>query len=208
MKLPIFTTLVAFGAFCLFFSKITNRKVKKEEESFWERENRANSVRKQPLDSLNYISVPFEKLPLDSDYDNDTIRECINTINSLKDSKIVNLNGITNTDLKLQYGVANLQVLSEYDQNYTTYVKTLSIWGEELFKAEHIPEAVTVLETGISAGSDIKNNFILLADIYSSQKEYDKIEELIKRAEALSSITRNGILKELEKRSVFYPAYK
>ena len=36
-------------------------------------------------------------------------------IEALKEKKILNLSGFTNTDLKLEYGVGNLTDLTDYD---------------------------------------------------------------------------------------------
>ena len=40
-------------------------------------------------------------------------------------------------DLKLEYGTANINDLSQYDQNYTLLVRTLQKWAEALAAADH-----------------------------------------------------------------------
>ena len=207
MKLPIFTTVVILSALTWFYMKRSGTQMKKDEEQFWDKELRANSTRKQPLTDLEFITVPYDTLPITGEIGNQVIMECEESIRRLKDARIVNLNGISNTDLKLKYGVANLPVLSEYDQNYTDLIRALADWGEELQKNGRTQDAVKVLEFGISCHTDIKKNYLILADIYEEEKNYDAIDRLIESAEQLTSLTKNGILTELKKRSLFSPSY-
>ena len=81
-------------------------------------------------------------------------------------------------------------------------------WGEELQKTGKTDDAVKVLEFGISCHTDIRKNYVILADIYAERKDYDEIERLIGEAEQLTSLTKNGILNELKKRSIFSPSYR
>ena len=89
--------------------------MKEIEEQFWDRERKANSTRRKPLTDLDFISIPYDSLPFTGEVGNPVIMESEAFLLGLKDAKIVNLNGISNTDLKLRYGVANLTDLTEYD---------------------------------------------------------------------------------------------
>ena len=51
--------------------------------------------------------------------DNERAEEYRSLLTSLSTQPVVNLTGFTNTDLKLEYGTANITCLTEYDQNYT-----------------------------------------------------------------------------------------
>ena len=115
----------------------------------------------------------------------------------MRNFKILNLTGITNTELKEQYGVANLTVLTDYDNNYTTLVNTIARWGARLIDLEYNDEAVTVLEYGLSIGTDVSRNYLILADIYRKKGETDKIDALITRASTLKSLMKNSILSKL-----------
>lgn len=167
---------------------------KKAEEDFWNREREANSVRKKPLDDLNYIQIPYEKLPFHILMENQQVRDCAEQINSLKDLKIVNLSEFTNTDLKLKYGTANITVLSEYDQSFTLLVRTLYKWGSLLYEAGYEEDALIPLEYAVSIGTDISGNYKLLASIYKSKGQISKIENLMASAENLTSIMKKPIL--------------
>ena len=45
--------------------------------------------------------------------------------------KLLNLSGISNTDLKLQYGHANLDLLAEYDQNFSNLLRCLDSFNPD-----------------------------------------------------------------------------
>lgn len=203
MRFPIFTTFAIFAAFTWLYMRITKRKAGSVELSFWERERLANNTRKKPLDSLSYIAIPLESLPFIKDTENETLLECQKLITALSSQKIVNLTGISNTDLKLAYGVANITVLSEYDQNFTMLARTLYSWGKELYSLNMKKEAQDVLEFAISCKTDITGNYTLLADIYTETQTYDKIDALIETAESLHSLTKNSILSQLKEKSVY-----
>ena len=194
--LILFFGTAIIGAFMIFGFKKSSRDNSQRKESFWDRERRANVSRRKDISSLNYISIPLNQLPF-IDTDDDEILEYHKSINRLATMKILNLTGITNTELKEQYGVANLTELTDYDNNYTTLVNTIARWGARLIELEYIDEAVTILEYGLSVGTDVSRNYLLLADIYRTRGEYDRIDALITRATTLKSLMKNSILTKL-----------
>lgn len=183
----------------LVFGILRNRARKTEEneiKQFWEREDHANSTRKQDISQLDYIVIPLDKLPMEESNDRD-ITSYQNTIKSLSEQKILNLTGISNTDLKLQYGAGNLEILSLCDQCYTSLVRTLSNWGEKLIELGDTAAAQTVLEYGIEIGTDVSQNYKLLATIYKDACP-ERIEELIDKASNLNSLTKTSIINALQ----------
>ena len=194
--LILFFGTAILGAFMIFGFKKSSRDNSQRKETFWDRERRANVSRRKDISSLNYISIPLNQLPF-VDTDDDEILEYHRSINRLATMKILNLTGITNTELKERYGVANLTELTDYDNNYTTLVNTIARWGARLIELEYIDEAVTILEYGLSVGTDVSRNYLLLADIYRTRGEYDRIDALITRATALKSLMKNSILTKL-----------
>ena len=115
----LFFGTAIIGAFIIMGFKKSSRENQQKKDSFWDRERKANVSRKKDISLLNYIIIPLERLPF-IDTDDDEILEYHRTVNQLASMKILNLTGITNTELKEQYGVANLTVLTDYDNNYTT----------------------------------------------------------------------------------------
>ena len=112
--------------------------------------------------------------------------------------RILNLTGISNTELRLTYGTANLDLLSAYDQNFTTLIRALQKWGTLLASAERKEDAVTVLAYAVTIGSDIAGTYALLARLYKERGEYHKIEALKESAEELTTVMKPSILRDLE----------
>lgn len=126
------------------------------------------------------------------------VSELFETLRYLSNQKIVNLTGYTNTDLKLEYGTANITCLSEYDQNYTLLARTLQRLAEILYKSGRIKKARTVLEFAVSTDTDVSHSYYLLADIYDAEGEYDKKAALIEKAGSLRSTMKNVIVRTLQ----------
>lgn len=200
MKFPLFASLIIL--FCLWLGYEiykSNKKNKKLEESFWEKEDRANATRPKPLDDLNFIDVPdfvFESLsrPTPSG-----LEDCAKMLSHLKEARIVNLSYITNTDLKLKYGVANLPLLTEYDQNYITLIRVLQLLGEYHYENGNVDTCRALLEFAVSIQSDNISTYKMLANIYHTNNETLKIDYLVSSASLLPGLTRKPILRFLEK---------
>ena len=179
MSLKFLASLFIFIVFVytiLVVAQNTRRQralTEKKEQEFWDREKKANSVRKKPLDGLDLLTY-------------------------LSTQPVVNLTGFTNTDLKLEYGTANITPLSQYDQNYTVLVRTLQQWADLLLESGLTEDAETVLAYAVSIGTDVSHTYYALAKIYAGREEYDKIADLILRAEELRSALRNSIVRTLQ----------
>jgi len=197
----IITFLASFIGIALIISSITKMSIRKkaaQEKNFWARENRANSVRRQSLDGLNYIHIPLETFPTHLLREEPKVQECISIIENLASQNIVNLTGQSNTDLKLEYGTANITVLSEYDNNFTLLVRTLQTWADALIGAGYMEEAVILMEFAVKSGTDVSRTYYLLADYWLSRKENSRIEQLIRAADALNSSNKDSIIRHLK----------
>lgn len=198
MKMPFFASFIIFIVWLTYELAKSRRHAEKKKASYWEKEAQANSTRRQSLDNLNYITIPFESLPTDALKDDETVQEYILTLHSLAESPIVNFTGITNTDLKLQYGAPNIDLLMRYDQNYTTLACTLQKWAEKLYENGHITETKRVLEFALSTDTDVSNSYRLLASIYASEGNTEGIKTLKDKAQNLKSGTKNIIARMLQ----------
>ena len=171
---------------------------KQATEAFWRKEREANTTRRADLSQLNYIQIPLERLPFRETKD-ESLQLIQNAVRELAGKQIVNLTGISNTDLKLKYGAPNIDKLSEYDGNFTLLVRNLNQWGQYLYGNGFSDDARTVLEFSIQCKSDVRNTYLLLARIYSETGHTEKIQGLIKAAETLNTILKNSILDALKK---------
>lgn len=198
MTITILASLILFSVFLSRIISRNKKQQKTEEYNFWERERQANSVRRKSLEHLDYIKIPLDRLPTGLLPENTTVKECLEILKSLETLPIVNLTGYSNTDLKLEYGTANITPLSEYDQNYTVLVRTLQKWADILWENNYISEAAAIMEFAISTHTDISHTYYKLAELYSSMGETDKIQELLATAEGLHSLSRDAIVRTLQ----------
>lgn len=174
-----------------------NRQNQNAEEHFWKRERDANSTRKQDISGLDYVDFTGVSLPF-ALFDDALLKECEAQVLTLKDKKTLNLTGLSNTDLKMMYGAANLPFLTQCDQNFTLLARTLNTWGKRLHELSHNQEAICVLAFAASIGSDIKATWTLLAELYASTGETAEIQKLKTSAATLNSLMKEPILKMLD----------
>ncbi len=203
MKLPVLASFIIILAVISHLIKKSSRSMDAQQQSFWSKELQSNNIRKKPLDELKYITIPFDRLPEHVHPDHDTVKDCLSTLHTLSERKIVNLTGITNTDLKLTYGTANITALTEYDQNFTLLVTTLQKWAETLYDLGAINDAQHILEFAVSVDSDVTKTYELLASIYDTSRNFSAIQELMEHAKGLTSSSGKIIVRKLQET---YPA--
>lgn len=197
MTLIILASLIALSFFVVFRIKAQNRKIQQAENEFWERERRANAVRRKSLEHLDYIAIPLEKLPTDTLCDDPDIADCLDLLKQLSTLRIVNFTGYSNTDLKLEYGAPSITELAEYDQNYTLLVRTLQKWADLLLEKGYAADAETVMEFAVAVRTDVSRTYYKLADIYAARIETEKVAALVDTAETLRSSNRELIVRTL-----------
>ena len=197
MKFPLF--LVIFVCFLFITRQRSRRAEEKNRQSiddFWEREASANTTLPKDISNLPYVDFSGIVLPF-ACFPDDILAECEAQVKHLSEQKILNLTGISNTDLKLAYGPSNLTQLSSYDENFTLLVRTLNRWGHRLYELSFSTQAQTVLEFAVSIGSDIKATYSLLLTIYQETGNSEKISSLKLSASQLNSLMKQPILKLL-----------
>lgn len=198
MKMPVLTSVILFIIVLFYFIKKSSREADSALENFRKRESEADNTRKKPLDDLNYITIPDEIFRMNRDSDDNDCRSAVKVFDSLKDQKIVNLTGISNTDLKLAYGAPNLPILAQYDQNYTVLARSLDRYASFLTKSGNTDDAVKVLEFAVETGSDISSTYKQLVALYQSNGIKDKIPSLKEKASSLNSVMSPSILRYLD----------
>jgi len=198
MKFPILASFLVFIVIVAIFNKRTTNIHRKRNEEYWQRERQSNFVRKKTLDNLEYISIPFSSFPMEVAADDEIITACYRDLESLRDEKIVNFTGYSNTDLKMEYGTANITVLSQYDQNYTLFVRTLQSWGSRLYELGYKDEALIVLEYAIATRTDISGTYYLAASIYQEKGQPEKIKHLLFVADTLQSAMKGPLVRTLK----------
>lgn len=195
--IPLFFILTLLLVLWIHYQKRrTDRIAAKSSESFWAREHQANLTRKKDISNLEYISVPLNTLPF-PETDSEEIRDIQKHLIHLAGGKIVNFTGKSNTDLKLEYGAPNINLLMEYDKNYLELVRCLYRYGKLLYDNQFTEEARSVLEYALSVKTDISANYTLLATIYKEKNDVESINSVISAAEGLTSMTKKALLANL-----------
>lgn len=198
MNFIVLASTLILGVFVAFSIKNSDFKQENTEQTFWAKEKKSNFVRKKSLEHLNYISIPQSLLFMQPQNPTAQTLSYLQDLNALSSLKIVNLTGISNTDLKLEYGTANITVLTEYDTHYTQMVTILQKLAECLVASGDTALAIEVLEFAISTGSDVSKSYLLLAELYKEVGTSQKIAFLVKQAEGMQSLMKNSILRSLK----------
>lgn len=191
--------LICFIVFILWFrvkSKQADKLSNKSKEEFLKREHEANFTRKKDISGLDYITVPEDALPFSETDDEEEARFQNNT-KTIISRKMLNLSGMTNTDIKLEYGHANLDILSEYDQNFSAFLTSLDRWGNYLYEKGDTKRSMQILEYAVNSGSDITSTFITLAKIYLNNNEPEKVTSLIDIVENSDFFMKDTIVSKL-----------
>ncbi len=193
MFLPYFLVLLLiFG----FLRNRAQRSNQKKQDAFWEKEQRANLTRKQDVSGLDYIKIPLDTFPV-GQFADQALSDLEAELVRLSGRQILNLSGISNTDLKMQYGPANLPFLSDCDADYTILARTIASYGKRLAELGHSREAATVLEFGVSTGTDISANYTLLGTLYRANGQMDKLEQLADTVRSMDLLLKESILQQL-----------
>ena len=170
-------------------------------KSYLSREDAANSTRRKDLSALPYIEVPLDVLPLDITLNDEKmqlrISQYIKEIYALSEKQMLNLIGISNTELKEQYGPANLEILTTYDMNYSRYIRNLHLLADCIYP-EYPEQAVEVWEYCLSIGTDISGTFGALAQHYVSAKDKEHFKKLYDFIPNKDTISGKTILKKLD----------
>lgn len=186
------------------YLKKSTRSGSERSKKYWEREQKANSTRKQDISTLNYIkwddSLPAidNSLTLADILNNSPeALKAYNNIQTLKTEPMLNLSEYSNTDLKLKYGVANLDTLTQYEDNYTSFIKSLSELGHILIEHKDISDATAFLEYAVRIGSDIRLTYTDLYALYSEAENASKIRQLRQYASIIKSVNKDLIVSAI-----------
>ena len=164
-------TLVVIIVLGYYRSKVTQSQ-DNAEKAFWEKELAAGNTRRQDLEKLDYITIPLEQFPLG--LNTDAEKELV----ALSKERIKNFQGLSNTELKLQYGTANLDELSSYESNFIRLQQVVLEYAKELCTADRRADAIHILEFMLQNGGDISGLYLELATLYQQEGYEEKVQHL------------------------------
>lgn len=198
MKLLTLTSIVLMGLVINNAIRRSNARSKKAMDEFWERERSSFKAPSRSVSDLEYITFP-DDLPLNISTDDPQIKEYQETLVNITKNRVLDLSGISNTDIRMAYGSKNMEELSRADQRYTTLCRSLNSLSKAYLKTGHEEEAITLLKFALSCGSDIKESWIMLGNCHMEREEKEDLDLLIDKARELpdSSHTKADIIKEL-----------
>ena len=198
MILILIASTLVLGAAIAIDSARNQKTAAARWQEYWQRERAANNTRRQSLDDLPYIKLPMDIFPMDLLMNIPKVEDYRQIILTLKDLPIVNFTGLTNTDLKLQYGAPNINLVTSYDQNYTLLARTLQQWAQILYDNDYPAQACKILEFAVSTNTDVSATYRLLCKIYQEQGTPEKIQSLYPVAESLTSAMKGTIVRILQ----------
>ncbi|MBQ9504585.1 MAG: hypothetical protein IJU93_06205 [Lachnospiraceae bacterium] len=196
MKFPIFTSIILLVIIFQINLRRINKKEAQQEKEYWERERAAFIAPRKDISGLDYIKMP-EGLPLDFPIEDKKAEELRTRLINLSKQKIINLYGMSNTDIRLTYGALNFETLSMADTRYLIFIRTLSELAGVYYDQGFIDEARTILEYAIDIDSDVRNTYVLLTKIYKAAGETEKVAGLKEKAENIKTLSRDGVVAAL-----------
>ena len=179
MNFPVFLAMmIVFVLFLAYKRRKQTQNQEETNEAFLDRERRANMTRKKDISALDYLDYSTDGLPLD-EYADEQLLSYETILKNLCGKRIINLSGYSNTDLKLMYGPANLNTLSEYDENYRILSDTLFAYAERESELGRETASIAVLEYAAKLHIDSSRIYLMLAKLYQKQNTPEKTASLI-----------------------------
>lgn len=190
--IPFFIIFVAFLIILSVQIHRTNRAQEEIERQFWEKENKANAVRKQDISGLDYLTLDPELIP------GNLNTPAEKALQSMVGVKMLNLTAYTNTDLKMKYGAANLDALSQFEETYVAMISQIVIYSRQLTEAKDTDSARKLLEFAVRCKDDSHTIYLPLANMYKDAGDTAALDRLIESAETLQTIASPALVTELK----------
>ena len=197
MAFPFLAIFIVFVLLLALRFSTVKKKTQEKYNSFWDNEAAANRVAAVDLSTLSYINVPISRFPFNK-WEDDEIQMMESQIEELSKQRILNLTGKTNTELKLLYGTANLDALTEIGENFNTLIVLLVDYAKALMQKDDYEEAAKILEYGASIGSDVSSNYMLLGDCYVALHRVSQIAVIRQQVESMDLLLGHKITSYLD----------
>lgn len=169
----------------------------KATESFWERESRANSTRNKDISDLPLLHIQESELP-DNGSDDETILYYIGLLRQNIKHPMIDLSEYSNTDLKLAYGVGNFKTLSDYDENYNTFLLNLTNLARAYNHAGKYDDAEKTYRLALQYGSQKLSDYTELAKNYLKLGKRHEIERLMDEIKHSGHPRKTSIINALQ----------
>lgn len=196
MLFPFLTVFMIIIIFLAIRYRSNQQHQDEMQEEFWSMEATANATPSVDLNNLTYITIPLDKFPLGFSKEEE-ILSLEAQLKDLSTKPLLNLTGKTNTELKLTYGVPNLEKMAEIGENFDNLTIILRDYAKALLDHKMIAEAITVLEFGAGIGTDISQHYIMLGQCYITLGKTDKVQHLIDKISQSNLLLAPSIVRQL-----------
>lgn len=181
--MAIFISVVALIFWLIFFYawKLRHASHKREDtlEALLREEREADAVRRKEIDKELFFIPDLSALPAPED-------------GGLLPAAVLFRAGcpmlrlphpMTNLELKRAYGVAQLTVIAQYEENFNTFLSALIAWAESLAAGGRNTDAIRILTYTVTIGSEYSKSYKLLADLYAETYDMEGLSALAAAAE-------------------------
>ncbi|SDB34611.1 hypothetical protein SAMN02910298_01687 [Pseudobutyrivibrio sp. YE44] len=196
MGFPILPFFILFLILIAVRLKSLNNKQEEQEAEFWAKEQQARITPAKDISNLRYITIPIEKFPLNFSSDEKVI-EIENELKELSTHKLLNLTGMSNTDIRITYGTPNFETMSKIGEDFDRVTVLLNQYAHALMEAERLDDVITVLEFAVGVGTDISESYTMLAKCYQMKSMDSKLEMLRSQVEQSTLILKDSILNKI-----------
>jgi hypothetical protein len=195
----LFLSLVFVLQHNLRKSKKTDQALK---DQFWSKEKQSLTVRKKSFSESDYIrpsldSLNFDKFTPSLPADRLQHQQLIQDLNRLVVLDMMNFSHMSNSEIRIAYGTANQTVVTDNEEHYNQFLKTLAKYGHFMLDHEESYEAEAAFRLAIDLGSDYTDHYLSLATLYENSNKKEAIQPLIQQANELTSLSKDSIIKKL-----------
>jgi len=181
--MPYVPVFLIFVAAAVFFAVVTRFKAKgygKDFEAYIEEEKKANAVWKEPIPTGDMFAPDMSLFPVAADDAGDSavLRRQREVMARAAEKMMRFDEPLSNAELKLKYGTANLENIAEYEDNFFRFIYTVNSWAEALLDTGDETAAETVLYAGVMSFADTSKTYTMLADIYHKNGRAEDIRWL------------------------------
>lgn len=185
-----------FAGWLIYEQRKSQRADEQATEDFWSREARANSTRNKDFSDLPFLRVKESDLPV-IPTDDETITYYIGLLRENINQPMIDLSSYSNTDLKLAYGVGNFKTLSDYDENYNTFLLNLTNLARACHRAGLYEPAAETFRLALQFGSRKTADYTWLAETYLKMGQPGQVRTMIAELEAGTHPRKESVIKAL-----------
>lgn len=188
--------LLLLGGILIIFNtliKQDTKNTKNKFENYIALNRKADFSRTKPIENSRFIDININNFPIMEEKQNftDAEKKAFKLQNDFLvcASKKMGHFKENNLELKQMYGIANLESIIQYEDNFSSFMSVSFNWAKALSDADMKNEAIQVLEEILKLGLDTSKPIILLADLYKEKNIINKLEQLYNMTKASDDVS-------------------